>query len=273
MFNHKIKMVVAQMASYSMTLRECLQTLLMMNGTDYSSMTTKEFIEEGRKVLFDYDYGIYDPLYRGVFETKFIRNFYMREIGFETESLFKFQLETWLLINMAYFNKMFESELIDFDPLVNSEMKSDASKTKDTDGTINTTTNGNTTSTNKQNVTGTQSDSTFNRGLESDTPDSRLAITTQDGSGVIEYASKIAEDKLNRDATSTNNVDGTNTDTTNGSGNTLTDITETETYLQNRTGKIGSITYSKMLMEYRDSLIRIERKMFDEMQQLFMLVY
>jgi hypothetical protein len=64
-------------------------------------------------------YPIFDTNYKAIFETHFIRNFYTREIGFETEGLFKFKLENWLSINMGYFNKMFESELLTFDPLIN----------------------------------------------------------------------------------------------------------------------------------------------------------
>src|SRR5690606_40563614 len=57
-----------------------------------------------------------------VFETYFIIHFYMREIGFETEGLFKFYLETWLLVHMPYYNQLFKSELIEYDPLSNSQV-------------------------------------------------------------------------------------------------------------------------------------------------------
>lgn len=256
-----------------MTLRQCLQTLLTFKGTDYTQMDTRKFIDEGRKVLFDYDYHIFDEAYRPVFETNFIRYFYMREIGFETEGLFKFQLESWLLLNMPYFNKMFESELITFDPLVNSEMTNESTRTTDKDGTVNTTTNGDVTSTNNQTANGTKTDDDFSRILEADTPDNRLQLTTQDGSGVLEYASKITEGTENNTSNTTNTVNGSNTESSNVTGNTVTGVNEIEGYIQTRTGKIGAVSYSKMLMEYRESLVRVEKKMFEEMQQLFMLVY
>ena len=309
------------MASYTMELREVLATLLVFDGVDVSKLTTKDLIEQGRGKLFNFPYEMFDDNYRSVWETNFIRNFFFREIGFETEDLFQFQLESWLRINMPYFNKMFESELLEFDPLINSEMTTNTSKNKDTDTTINTTINSDSTKTNKQQIDGTehrdvdgtehrdvdgtesqtvnrtQNDTNFNRHLESDTPDSRLAITTADGSGVIEYASKIEEDSEKNnstvtndvdtttantvesttsntlDSTSSNTIDGTNTDSTDVTNNTTNNITDVETYVSNRTGKVGDVTYSKMLMEYRQSLIRVENKMFDEMQQLFMLVY
>nr|prf protein p11,lower collar [Bacillus phage phi29] len=92
---------VKQMSSYTMQLR----TYIEMWSQGETGLSTAEKIEKGRPKLFDFNYPIFDESYRTIFETHFIRNFYMREIGFETEGLFKFHLETWLMINMPYFNK------------------------------------------------------------------------------------------------------------------------------------------------------------------------
>lgn len=244
-----------------------------MWSQDNDSLPVREVIETGRPKLFDFEYPIFDSKYKGVFETHFIRNFYMREIGFETEGLFKFNLESWLLINMPYFNKMFESELLKFDPLVNSKTVEDSTKNKNTDGKTDSTMKGDVANTNKTTGNVTQSDTAFNRKLENDTPDSRLAITTAEGKGIIEYASQIDEQSMNSDSNINNDVTSTGTQDSSTTGNVVTDITELETYLTTREGKVGAVTYSEMLMEYRKSFARIEKQMFEEMQQLFMLVY
>jgi hypothetical protein len=256
------------MASYTMQLSEYIEM-----WSQESDISVRERIETGRPKLFDFQYPFFDADYKSVFETNFIRKFYTREIGFETEGLFKFQLESWLLINMPYFNKLFESELLKFDPLMNSSMETTSTRNVDKDEQVDLTTNTDATSTNKQNINGTQTDNTFNRQLENNTPDTRLAITTADGRGVIEYASSIKEGTLNNETNTESNMDGSSTDSRDISGNTTTDITELETYVQNRVGKTGSMSYSKMLQEYRESFLRIENKIFEEMQQLFMLVY
>jgi hypothetical protein len=252
------------MSSYTMQLRTFVESFSQFE----TGLSTRDKIEKGRNKLFDFDYPIFDEAYRKVFETHFIRNFYMREIGVETEGHFKFNLETWLLINMPYFNKLFESELIEYDPLENSRMESNHKKTVDKDraDTRNTTATSHTDGT--ANETSTQDN--FNRGLQSDTPDNRLAITTLDGEGVIEYASKIDEDKGTSKGTE-------NTTTTADSDTSMDDtlnseINETEDFLQSRMGKIGVQTYSKMLQEHRQAFLRIEKQIFDEMQELFMLV-
>jgi hypothetical protein len=255
-----MKRLVFPMASYTMQLREYIE-----QASQDETLPIKEQIEKGRPKLFDFDYPIFDESYKNVFETHFIRNFYMREIGFETEGLFKFNLENWLIINMPYFNKLFESELKTFDIFSNYKMDVTNKKTVDRDQTQESTTDGNNTST----ATGNTTSDSFGRNLESNNPDSRLAITTEDGSGVIQYASGIDEATKK----TTNDSTGETIDVTTVTGNATSTINEIEDFIESKTGKIGNDSYSKMLKEYRETLLRIEKKIFNEMQELFMLVY
>ena len=115
------------MASYTMQLREYIEA-----QTQYHNCkNTQEKIEVGRCRLFDFDYPIFDEDYKKIFETNFIRNFYMRELGFETEGLFKFQLETWLNIHLPYFNKLWESEMLKYNPLHNASIDTTHNKKND----------------------------------------------------------------------------------------------------------------------------------------------
>lgn len=270
------------MSSYTMQLRELIE---MWTQYDEIYRSPKEKIEIGRTKLFDFDYPIFDSEYKKTFETHFIRNFYMREIGFETEGLFKFQLETWLLIHMPYFNKLFESELLTFNPLYNSEMNVTKNKTADKtqndtrNSTTTASTDGTSSGTNEQDATGSLVDDNFSRNLESDNPDSRLALTANDGEGVIQYASSIKENTDNNSKTSTSNTTATDTTTSSvdstGTVNdtTTSTINDTEDYIEHVIGKTGTQSYAKLLQEYRESFIRIEKQIFNEMQELFMLVY
>jgi hypothetical protein len=171
------------MASYTMPLREYIE----MWSQDDEDLPVREVIETGRTKLFDFDYPLFTPDYKQDFETRFIRNFYFTEIGFETEESFKFHLENWLQINMPFWNNMLKSELITYDPLTNTKVDSTANKTKDRtqndikDSTVHSTTDGTSNtvadSTSDTNVVaGTDTtegvtDSKFNRHLEMDTPD------------------------------------------------------------------------------------------------------
>jgi hypothetical protein len=291
------------MASYTMPLREYIE----MWSQDNEDLPIRDVIEVGRPKLFDFDYPLFTPDYKKDFETRFIRNFYFTEIGFETEELFKFHLENWLQINMPFWNNMLKSELITFDPLTNTKVDSTANKTKDRtqndikDGTQHSNTSGTSNTVNdltsETNVTAGSDttegvdESRFNRHLESDTPDSRLTITPNtDGSGTIEYASRITEDKDTDSRNSTKSTDATNdSNTTDHATNDVTassnsdgtshetldsTIHETDADVSSTTGKIGSQSYSQMINEYRGTFLRIEKEIFAEMREkLFMLVY
>lgn len=261
------------------------------------TLPTRERIEKGRTKLFDFTYPIFDEKYRKEFETKMIRNFYMREIGFETEGLFKFNLETWLLVNMPYYNKLFESELLEYDPLTNSKMNSTHKTTKNVNQNKNQSDNrdiidsntsstiNDSTDTRTINEDGTVTDDNFDRRIDSDTPDNRLALTATDGEGVINYASNISENNENNKQT--NSKDSTDKDVLHATGSLNADgtrndkltsdvnesLNETEDYVQDRLGKIGVQTFPKLVQEYRDALMRIERQIYVDMQQLFMGVY
>lgn len=273
------------MASYTMELRNYIEMF-----SQNEEINTRERIEKGRTKLFDFDYPIFDPDYKKVFETHFIRRFYMREIGFETEGLFKFYLENYLLINMPYWNKMFQSELLTFDVFNNTKVDTTQNKTNDrtqtststTDGTSESTTDGTSEHTNHKTSSGTDAQDEFNRKIDSDTPDSRLNLTTQDGSGIIEYASKISEDKdsVSRETSGESNTTengeshATSNDTTNVTSTGNATINDIEDFIESKVGKIGSQTYASMLQDYRETFLRLENQIFKEMEkELFMLVY
>lgn len=293
------------MSSYTTELRTIIE-----QATQYEvGLSTNEKIKRGRLKLFDFDYPIFDEAYRETFETHFIKHFYMREIGFETEGLFKFRLETWLQIHMPYFNQLFESELIKFDPLTNTSVETTHKQTNNetetesntTDNQFDSTTNNTITTDDNtsqsqndvQSQTGsnTETSNSFGRNIRSDTPDSRLNLSSDDGSGVIEYASNIDEnlDKGNVSGTSQadstrDTISTTNRDTSSTGNQTIASDSQTieqkqrqmdalEDYINKKVGKIGGASYSQLLNEYRSTFIRIEREIFKEMNELFMLVY
>lgn len=256
------------MSSYTIKLKEIVDLY-----ADPTKTVTADKIESARTKIFDFDYPIFDTNYKSVLETHFIRNFFMREIGFETEGLFKFYLETWMIINMPYYNKLFESELVTYDPLSNTHMDATHNKTNGRTQTGTSDSTENATGSGTQSSTATNSETGFQRDVVSDTPDTRLELTANNGQGVIEYASNI--DEVSKTDNSNSTVNATTDNTNNRTGNTTINATinDTEDYIQHRTGKVGVQTYAKMIQEFRQSFLRIEKTMFQDMQDLFMLVY
>lgn len=240
------------MSTYTMQLRTYIEMF-----TQDVDLPLKEKLEVGRTKLFDFSYPIFDEQYRKEFETKFIRKFYMREIGFETEELFKFYLETWLNENMPYFNRLFESERYKFDPLENMNLTTKHTRDSDKDGFNSS----------KASTKGNEhvNSESFERDLMSNTPDSRLQITTKDGEGVIEYATTIEENKNKGNQNSSNESSGQTEDTAK--------VKEKETYVETVIGNHGVKSSSELIKEFRSTFLRIENEIFGEMQKLFMLVY
>src|SRR5699024_9011634 len=113
-----------------------LKTIINQPTKHINHITLDQRIELGRQKLFDCDYQMYDETDKPEFERHIIENFYDKEIGFETEFLFKRRLKNWLQLNMGYYSKLLESETMKFDPFINSRV--DVTHTKKNDETSKT---------------------------------------------------------------------------------------------------------------------------------------
>lgn len=262
----------------------------------------------------------FDESYRSVLCQKILKHYYLREICCETVGIWKLWMNERLETIMPYYNQLYESELIKFEPLndVNLTRKHDRTvdgteerngETSDTaNGTREITNNGtkNTTNNGTREVTGTNdtketvtSDTTTStesnetkRDLYSDTPQG--AITGLENENYLTNARKITDSVTSNgsdDTNTTRNIDNdyTENDTTNNTENTTSNNTEnmttndtkigtnkvtgtsntTEDYLETLIGKQGSGTYSKMLMEFRDTFLNIDMMVIDEFKDLF----
>ena len=86
------------------------------------TLTIKQ-LKENNVPLFNFNYPIFNEDYRSVLEEKITRHFYFREIGFETVGRFLYELETKLNEIMPFYNKLYESTLFEFNPLINYQVK------------------------------------------------------------------------------------------------------------------------------------------------------
>lgn len=67
--------------------------------------------------IFNFDFPIFDEAYRLPLETKILRHYYTREISEETVALWKLRLQDSLCMIMPYYNQLYKSELLQFNPL------------------------------------------------------------------------------------------------------------------------------------------------------------
>lgn len=81
-----------------------------------------EIIDEAIPKIFSFSFPLFDENYRNVICAKILRHYYTREIGFETVGLWKLKLQTKLNEIMPYYNQLYNSELIKFNPLYDVDL-------------------------------------------------------------------------------------------------------------------------------------------------------
>ena len=178
----------------------------------------------------------FDEEYRTVLCQKILKHYYLREICCETVGIWTLWMNTRLEEIMPYYNQLYESAKIEFNPM------HDVDLTREHKRTENEKTDGNLTSTNN---------STNNsKELYSDTPQG--SITNLENSAYLTNAT-ITENETNSnsDSTTTNNV------------NTIED------YIETITGKQGTESFSSLLNKFRETFLNIDMQVIDEFSDLF----
>lgn len=256
----------------------------------------EQVIENSRDKIFNFNYEIFDNEYKPILETKILKHYYTREIGLETVGLWKLKLNTKMNEIMPYYNQLYKSALLEFNPLWTEDITTTHSK--GTDGTsINV--NDRQTNTSMSNVnaserglTGTENSTNINanenitnvddvsRDKYSDTPQG--ALTDLENDAYLTNARKVTRDNEttargnSRDVGVTNNEqtvkeNGTNigvNDTKDKSNNSNV-FKNTEEYLEKVQGRRGKDA-SELLMQYRKTFLNIDMQVIDELEELFM---
>lgn len=112
------------MSKYTTEVRYICESLSGLNeSVGFSDVAT--VIETARPKIFNFDYPIFDKNYKKTIETKILMHYYTREISEETYGLWKLRLMTKLNEIMPYYNKLYESELIKYNPLWNVDITTD----------------------------------------------------------------------------------------------------------------------------------------------------
>lgn len=257
--------------------------------------------------IFNFTWPIFDETYRLPLEIKILRHFYTREICEETVGLWKLRLNDRLNMIMPYYNQLYASELIQFNPLYDVDLlkehegQSHGSHSAEKDSRQGTVETKNTeTSSNYENkedvhgVTVANEDSNSSSenthwNLYSDTPQGGINGITNDLDSVSNNTYLTNARKETDENTSNNSSvsTGNSQDKTTGEGSqaqsseevfasnaTGSDkekrtVTNLDEYTEHITGKQGSGSYSKMLLEFRKTFLNIDQMILDELNDLF----
>lgn len=314
--------------------------------------------------VFNFDFPIYDESYRNVLCTKILKHYYTKEICAETVGLWKLWLDTKLNEIMPFYNQLYKTTALEFNPLYDVDLTTSFKKTgndekvglvtsdatekvnKTVVGSVNETTedtknreitesetktftkddtrtvsetknknseeSGNISSENSEVKNGSNSGQSWDK--FSDTPQGALTnlengeyLTNArllNGSGTTQENNETTGSGTSSSTSSTNETgtvsdilkvsvndsvekDSTYVDSNEGSRNSSSNVTDTgntektnkvdenykvsttEEYLQKISGKTGGVSYSKRLLEFRQTFINIDKMIIDELSDLF----
>lgn len=335
------------MGKYTTEVRYICETNVSepVDGRGFNAVD--EIINKSRANIFNFTYPIFDESYKPVLETKILRHYYTREICEETAGLWKLRLCDRLNLIMPYYNKLYESELLKFNPLYDVDitrthgksiegkktdegLENNSNTSSENKSSSNANTNNKTRTTetdrNEQNLrantqkidgttaqnsnTATSDQSTTNGSNTrldkySDTPQGSVSNLTN---GFLTNVRDINDTKLDTtNATSgsigsskgstTENRSGSDIETNSGkivgvendnivnnnigneekerneSGSKISvntsAISNIEDYIEFVKGKQGTTSYSKLLSEFRDTFLNIDKMIIDNLSDLF----
>lgn len=182
--------------------------------------------------------------YRSVLCKKILKHYYIREICCETVGLWMLWMNERLETIMPYYNQLYESAQIEFNPMYNTDLTRQSST--NTEGSTSNETSVN------QSTEGT--DTTDHSDAYSDTPQGSLQNVTN--MSYLTNARVIDESNYSESTLSSS----TSSDST---------VNSDETFLEKVTGKQGGTDYSTLLNRYRDTMLNIDMQVINEFNDLF----
>lgn len=229
-------------------------------------------IAGARTKIFNFSYPIFDENYRSVLETKILKHFYTREIGEETYGLWKLRLNRILNEIMPYYNQLYKSELIEFNPLYTHNITRGHETEVDTRAKALSLSHK--TSHNKNDQTNTfEHDNTDTTDM---TNTNKYSDTPQGGLSNVENGRYLTNASINNEAGTivTDTDDKTVVDSTTDIDNkskakNCNHSNSTEEYTETVLGYEGS-NPNKLLKDFRDNILNIDMKIIAELETIFL---
>lgn len=216
------------------------------SGSEISKGCTDidNILESSWNKIFTTKTSFFDEEYRSILCKKILKHYYMREICCETVGLWMLWINTRLEEIMPYYNKLYESARIEFNPMHDVDVTTTHSGkgTEKGNGSRDSTSNAN-------------SNSNSNRKEKySDTP--------QGGLSGVESGAYLTSATINENSDSgTTSIKDNETNTKN--------INTTEEYTERIVGKNGGENFSSMLTKFRETFLNIDMQVINEFNDLF----
>lgn len=234
-----------------------------MSGLESSTGADKvdEVISKSWNKIFTSKVQIFDESYREVICSKILKHYYLREICSEVVGIWKLWMNERLEMILPYYNKLYESARLEFDPLKDVNYSRTYDKTGSDVGTGSRSTEGTNSGTGESTQTNTNTSKTVDK--YADTPQGALDNVE---SGTYLSNARIVNVNDSASLKGTNKSSGNYSDSENSNST----MNSTEKYVESIAGKMGTASYSKMLNEYRSTLLNIDAMVVNEFSDLFM---
>lgn len=212
--------------------------------------------------VFNFDFPIFDENYRQVLCRKILKHYYTREIAHETVGRWKLALNAKLNEIMPYYNQLYKSELLEFNPFYDVDLTRSREGSGTSNRTSNNTETNSGTSKNVSSDSSTSNTDTLNR--FSDTPQNSM-----DTQGIADSVPLTTVTKVNEDNTTTNESTDTLTRNDSKTGNGTENINNTDKYIETVKGKQGTENYSSLLKKFRETFLNIDMMIIDDCSDCF----
>ena len=120
----------------TITIKDILQSYsfpdVIPHDEPWKSLTVDQIIENGKDKFFDFVFPWYADDKTGLddFKNLFLRKNYMKQIGQETTAQFKLYVQARLMEKMPLYKQLYESALIEYDPLINRKITTTRDETE-----------------------------------------------------------------------------------------------------------------------------------------------
>lgn len=245
---------VKKMSKYTTELRFICENFAGLNESQGSSKVD-EIIDIARPKIFNFEYPIFDEEYKPQLEHKIIRHFYTREIGQETFGLFQLELNKAMNDIMPYYNELYKSAKLEFDPL--TDVSYERSTSESASNSMSTSESGSTSDSGT--INNSLTPESYEWILEQDTPQNQLQDVAE-----LNYLTRATK----------NQRGGTDREQTTSTGNATSASelqsagTSTRDYLESLKGYRNN-NPSKLLDDYRKTILNIDLLIIGELEKLF----
>lgn len=286
----------------TISIKDILQSYsfpdVIPHNEPWKSLTVDQIVENGKDKFFDFAFPWYADDNTGLedFKNLFLRKNYMKQIGQETTAQFKLYVQARLMEKMPLYKQLYESSLLEYDPLVNRKVRTTTDETeseekgKESENIVSTTATGTTEENNNSNRSGTSveqrnsetsmSIETNNQSVHSENPEITMANK--------DYASSMDRERKAESGNGNENVEGNktvndnatehNTSDSNASSHETGNLSENENRERNKKGNetiegFYGDSQADAILKYRETILNLNEMICNDMNDLFLGYY